>query len=283
MLRFLLICAFLDINMHTEISQLFDLHEKTALITGGARNLGFDAACVLAAAGCNVAITSRDLESAKISAQQIAEKYNVETFPLALDQRNADSVAETIGRIIERFGKIDVLVNNAGGTPKSKSAKLIERDPQDIRDLIELNLTSVLYVCREAGKEMVRQKSGKIINIASIAGIVGRNREIYEKNGLLGQPVDYAAAKAGIIGATRDLAAYLAPYGIYVNSISPGGFQREDLPPGFVKDYSELTPLGRLGRDGIDLKGAILFLATSASDYVTGQNLTVDGGFTIWR
>ena len=90
---------------------------------------------------------------------------------------------------------------------------------------------------------------------------------------MLGQPIDYAAAKAGIIGMTRDLAGLLSPLGVYVNAISPGGFGPRDLPPGFVKDYSDRTPLGRMGRDGIDLKGAALFLASPASDYVTGHNL----------
>jgi len=93
----------------------------------------------------------------------------------------------------------------------------------------------------------------------------------------------FAAAKAGIIGMTRDLAGLLSPMGVYVNAISPGGFGPRDIPPGFVKEYSDRTPLGRMGRDGIDLKGAALFLASPASDYVTGQNLVVDGGFTLWR
>jgi NAD(P)-dependent dehydrogenase (short-subunit alcohol dehydrogenase family) len=96
------------------------------------------------------------------------------------------------------------------------------------------------------------------------------------------QPVDYAAAKAGVIGLTRDLAAFLAPYRIYVNSISPGGFERGQ-PAGFIRDYSERTALGRMGQDGIDIKGAVLFLASAASDYITGQNLVVDGGFSIWH
>jgi NAD(P)-dependent dehydrogenase (short-subunit alcohol dehydrogenase family) len=269
--------------MHKEIKELFDLHGKTALVTGGARHLGFDAASVLAAAGCNVAITSRDIKSAKDSAQKIEQNYKIEALPLVLDQTNFDSVAETVNEIVERFGKIDILINNAGGTPAAKAARLLERDPREINRLIELNLTGVLYVCREVGKMMVEQKSGKIINIASIAGIVGRDRRIYERHGLLGQPIEYAAAKAGIIGATRDLAAYFSPFGINVNAISPGGFERDDMKPGFVKDYSDRTPLGRMGRDLSDLKGAILFLATAASDYITGQNLVVDGGFSIWR
>lgn len=103
------------------------------------------------------------------------------------------------------------------------------------------------------------------------------------RSGWGGQPVDYAAAKAGVLGLTRDLAAYSGPMGIRVNAISPGGFARPDMKPGFVRDYSERAVLGRMGEDGRDLHGAILFLASSASDYITGQNIVVDGGFTILR
>jgi len=98
-----------------------------------------------------------------------------------------------------------------------------------------------------------------------------------------GQPVDYAAAKAGILGLTVDLAGFLGPSGVHVNAISPGGFGRADTPESFVRDYSDRTPLGRMGRDGLDLKGAILFLASPASDYITGHNLVVDGGFSTWH
>ena len=105
---------------------------------------------------------------------------------------------------------------------------------------------------------------------------------MYDRNDMAGQPIDYAGAKAGVIGMTKDLAALVAPQGVYVNAISPGGFNR-NLSDGFVRDYSERTALGRMGRDGIDLKGAILFLATPASDYVVGQNLVVDGGFELWH
>jgi len=129
---------------------------------------------------------------------------------------------------------------------------------------------------------MVERGSGKIINIASIAGLCGRDRRMYARAGMKGQPVDYAAAKAGVIGMTMDLAGYLSPHGVYVNAISPGGFERGQ-PEQFIRDYSDRTPLGRMGRDGIDLKGAVLFLASPASDYVTGQNLTVDGGFVLWH
>ncbi len=130
---------------------------------------------------------------------------------------------------------------------------------------------------------MVPQRKGRIINIASIAGLVGRDRRLYQRNQIKEQAVDYAAAKAGVIGLTRDLAAVLAPDGINVNAISPGGFAREDLPSSFVRDYSERTPLGRMGADESDLSGAVVFLAAPASAYITGHNLVVDGGFSIWR
>ena len=130
---------------------------------------------------------------------------------------------------------------------------------------------------------MSPRRAGKIINIASMAGLIGRDRRMYARNGMKGQPIDYAAAKAGVIGMTKDLAGLLSPMGICVNSISPGGFQRPDHPEGFVRDYSDRTPLGRMGRDGLDLKGAALFLASPASDYVTGHNLVVDGGFSLWH
>jgi NAD(P)-dependent dehydrogenase (short-subunit alcohol dehydrogenase family) len=268
--------------MHPDLEQLFDLEGKTALVTGGARHLGFDAASILAAAGCNVAITSRTLNSAQDAANRLRTEYGVETYALELDQSRFANVERTVRCALEWKGGIDILVNNAGGGVGKSVAKLFERDPQDIDDLIQVNLNGVIYCCREAGRHMMERRAGKIINIGSVAGLLGRDRRLYDRSGMGGQPVDYAAAKAGVIGLTRDLAGYLSPYGICVNCISPGGFAR-NLPAAFVADYSDRTPLGRMGRDGIDLKGAILFLASPASDYVTGQNLIVDGGFSIWR
>ncbi len=119
------------------------------------------------------------------------------------------------------------------------------------------------------------------MNIASIAGVVGRDRRVYPKT-MAPQSVSYASAKSGVIGFSRDLAAYLGPYGIRVNTISPGGFQRNQ-PRSFTEAYSKKVPLGRMGQDGVDIKGAVLFLASEASSYVTGHNLIVDGGFTAWQ
>jgi gluconate 5-dehydrogenase len=130
---------------------------------------------------------------------------------------------------------------------------------------------------------MVEQGSGKIINLGSIAGVVGRDRAMYKKANKMQQPIDYAAAKGGVISATRDLAGLLSPSGICVNSISPGGFDKGELSPTFVSLYSEETPLGRMGKIGEDIKGIALLLASDAGNYITGQNIVVDGGFSIWK
>ena len=128
---------------------------------------------------------------------------------------------------------------------------------------------------------MKRAGRGKIVNIASSDGIVGRDLRVYENTGLNPTVPDYLAGKAGVINLTRGLACVLAPFGIYVNAISPGGFFRNQ-PKQFVENYSRQIPLGRMGRDGIDLKGAILFCASMASDFMVGHNLVIDGGLTAW-
>ena len=260
----------------------FRLDGKVAIVTGGARTLGYDMADALAEAGCSLVITSRELAKAEKSAERLRKERKVEVLPMGLDQCQYPQVAEMAKRALAWKGRIDILINNAGGGTPGENCRFFERAPEHMADLIARNLTGVLYCCREVGKTMVKQRSGKIINIASIAGMVGRDRRMYARGKLMEQPPDYAAAKGGVISFTRDLAAILAPYGVYANAISPGGFERGQ-PPEFIKAYSDATALGRMGRDGIDLKGAALFLASPASDYVTGQNLAVDGGFCMFK
>ena len=268
-----------------KIGDTFRIDGKIALVTGGARDLGYDMAEALAEAGACLIITSRSLQSAEKAAVKLRSETGTEVLPLALDQRTHDAVKHTVSRAHEWKGRIDILVNNAGGGGGSAAgpAHLFERDPAEAIDLITVNLIGALHCCQEVGRIMAAQKSGKIINIASMAGMMGRDRRMYENNQMKGQPIDYAAAKAGVIGMTLDLAGLLSPMGIHVNAISPGGFGPRGVPDGFARDYNDNTPLGRMGRDGIDLKGAVVFLASQASDYVTGHNLVVDGGFSIWH
>lgn len=261
---------------------MFDLGGKVALVTGGAVNLGLDAASVLAAAGCAVAITSRDRDRACRSAAELHDRYGAATLALELDHTDPAAVTAAATRVDEWRGHLDILVNNAGGGSGARPGNLFERTPDDTVAMIETNLTGVIHCCREFGRRMAERGSGRIVNIASMAGMLGRDRRMYARSAMNGQPVEYAAAKAGVIGLTRDLAGLLSPHGVCVNAISPGGFERGQ-PSQFIRDYSDRTPLGRMGRDGIDLKGAILFLCSPASDYVTGHNLVVDGGFSIWH
>jgi NAD(P)-dependent dehydrogenase (short-subunit alcohol dehydrogenase family) len=271
--------------MHKEILSLFNLEKKVALVSGGASNLGFDAAGILAAAGADVIVTSREKQKAEKSAEELATKYGIDSIGLALDQTDYHNVSACFGAALQWKNKIDIVVNNAGGGSGSTNANIFERDPVNIRQMIDVNLTGMIYCCKEAAGLMKAQGNGKIINIASIAGLLARDRRMYERSGMNGQAIDYAAAKAGVIGLTRDLAGVLSPLGIYVNAISPGGFtgRSRNHAESFVQDYADRTPLGWMGRDGIDLKGAILFLASPASDYITGHNLIVDGGFSIWH
>ena len=264
------------------IDKMFSLEGKVALVTGAAQWIGWDIATVFAEAGASVIITSRDLSKAQKAAERLAAEYGCSALGIDLEVGDPRSVARCFHRVKEWKGRLDILVNNAGGGSGRSEGNILRRDPVDQESLVRANLLGVLYCCQAAAKIMTEQRSGVIINIASIAGLVGRDRRMYEQNSLKGQPVDYAASKAGVIGLTRDLAAALGPYGIRVNSISPGGFEKPgELPRKFVEEYAQKTILGRWGRMGVDMKGPALFLASSASEYVTGHNLVVDGGFSV--
>lgn len=257
---------------------------RTALVTGGARNLGADMARTFAAAGASVVVTSRDARDASSAADRLRDDYGIDAFGLPLDVTDPASIDAAAAELAARVDRLDILVCNAGGGSGAVTGDLFERPVEAITSLVGSNLTGTILSCRAFGRIMrERGDGGSIITIGSIAGLVGRDRRMYREGGVEQQPVDYAAAKAGVIGFTRDLAAFLAPHRIRANSISPGGFGPRTLPAAFVDAYAARTPLGRMGTDGVDICGAALFLASDASAYVTGQNLVVDGGFTAWR
>ena len=263
------------------IRQLFDLTGRVFLVTGGARNLGRDMATALCEAGADGVITSRSEASAATAAGELAAATGRRVLGLALDVTVEAAVQAALARVHETFGGLDILVNNAGGGGAAHSPKLEER-PQEAWDGVQAaNVTATFLLCKHAAPLLRQRGGGSIINIASIAGIVGRDRRVYPPE-MRPQTIDYAAAKGAVIAMTRDLAAYLGRDGIRVNAISPGGFERGQ-PAEFIRAYSDKTPLGRMGRDGIDLNGAVVFLASDAAAYVTGHNLVVDGGFSIWQ
>lgn len=262
---------------------LFDLRDRVAVITGGHAWLGYDIACILAEYGCHVIITSRDKERAQKASRDVSKMYGVNALGVVLEQTSYESVQKMARAAYEWKGRVDILVNNAGGGSGVGECAFLKRNPDNIKRMIDVNLTGVIFCCQAVGRLMAENRCGSIINIASIAALVGRNRTMYHNSNKMEQPIEYAAAKAGVLGLTKDLSVYMSPFGIRVNAISPGGFDKGDLPPAFVDAYSELTPLGRMGKMGADIKGAALFLASDASTYVTGHNLVVDGGFHICK
>jgi NAD(P)-dependent dehydrogenase (short-subunit alcohol dehydrogenase family) len=265
---------------NSHIQNLFDLSNKVFLLVGGARDLGLDMARALCEAGAEGVITSHRAGAAESAAAILQNDTERNVVGLALDATDEYSVAQVVEEVIARFERIDILINNAGGGRGAKSAAVLEhRDLDDWNELHALNVTAPFLACKYVVPHMKRRSTGTIINIASIAGIVGRDRRVYPEE-MAPQTIDYAAAKGAVIALSRDLAAYLGPYGIRVNTISPGGFERSQ-PQAFIDAYCAKTPLRRMGRDGVDIKGAAVFLASEASAYVTGHNLVLDGGFTV--
>ena len=266
-----------------QLHDLLDMRGRVALVTGGHAWLGNDMACALAEYGCDIILTSRQQERADEAAAKIADTYGVRALGLTMDQTDYASVERMANAAFAWQKRIDVLINNAGGGSGNGECDFLKRDPSAIRNMIDTNLTGALFCCRAVCGLMADARSGAVINMASIAALVGRDRAMYHDSHKMEQPVEYAAAKGGVIGMTQDLAAYMAPYGVRVNCISPGGFDKGDLPKAFTDAYGKATPLGRMGRMGEELKGAALYLASDASRYVTGHNLVVDGGFHLCK
>jgi NAD(P)-dependent dehydrogenase (short-subunit alcohol dehydrogenase family) len=265
------------------VHELFDLTGKVALITGGARNLGYDMALALAEAGADVVVTSRKLEDAQHAAQSIAEATGRRALGLACDVRCEDQVEAMVEAALSAFGRIDILVNNAGNVISTPENKPLEQRPLEEWELtVGVNMRGT-FLCTKhvVAKWMKPARGGVIINIGSVAGMVGKDHRVYEGTDMGGVTIDYAAAKGGVISMTREMAAWLVQYNIRVNCISPGGFWRNQ-PRSFVERYSDLVPMRRMGEDGKEMKGPVVFLASEASSYVTGINLPVDGGMTAW-
>ena len=273
------------------IIDLFDLKGKIALVTGGTQGLGLQAAQALMEAGAEVVITSRSLNKAIDAAAKLCLNSPNQAHGTELDVTCEDSWETLIRQMIGNYGQIDILVNNAGGRRVTSGSPVGEgigelflegRSLVDWQYTLDVNLTGVFLGCRAVAPEMKKRRSGKIINIASIDGLGARDLRVYKDTGLSPTVPDYLACKAGVINLTRGIACVLAPFGINVNTISPGGFYRGQ-PELFVRNYTNRVPLGRMGIDGEDLKGAIVFCSSAASDYMVGHNLVIDGGFTIWH
>lgn len=276
-----------------KIHSLFDLTGRVAFITGGAGLLGQKHAEAIAEAGGHVVLVDQDRPRVREASKTVAQRHGVKTLGLACDITREEEVKETVEKAVKEFRKIDILINNAAMTAKEGTRSQndyfapFEDYPLQLWErALAVNLTG-LFLCTQAvGRVMVRQKRGVVVNIASTAGVVGPHHAIYQgvKSPYSGKPfntpIAYSTTKAGVINFTRYLATYWAKHNIRVNALSPGGVY-DGHDPAFVKNYSSLVPMDRMAEQD-EYKGAILFLVSDASSYMTGTNLIVDGGLTSW-
>ncbi|WP_431803919.1 SDR family oxidoreductase [Halobacillus andaensis] len=251
------------------IKQLFDLSGKTAIVTGGGRGLGKQIAEGFAESGANVVVCSRKEEACREVSESLAE-LGVETMALKCDITNPEDIEYVVRQTTERFGVIDILVNNSGATWGAKAEEMPLSAWQKVMDV---NVTGTFLMSQAVGKVMLKQGGGKIINIASVAGLKGSNPEYMDTIG-------YNSSKGAVLTFTKDLAVKWGPRGIYVNAIAPGFFPTKMSKVLIEKGedaFLKSTPLRKFGSEN-DLKGAAVFLASSASDYMTGDVMVIDGG-----
>lgn len=264
------------------------LRGKSALVTGATGVLGRVFCEALASQGAHVAVV--DLESKRVSlfAKELAKTYGVETLGIACDITREAAVEKMAKQAWRTFGRIDILHNNAATKTKRLDAFFapFEKYSADTwKQVLDVNLNGMFLVAKAVGRRMASdKKGGSIIQTASIYGVLAPDPRIYDGSFYLGKtintPAAYSASKGGVIALTRHLAAYWAPKGIRVNTLTPGGVQ-SGQNNAFVKKYSARVPMGRMGKPE-EMTGALLFLASDASSYITGQNIIVDGGLSAW-
>ena len=261
------------------LSDLFSLKGRVSVVIGGAGHLGAAISEALAECGSTVYIASRNVSGKNVVLRRLKKRFRTRIHHAVMDISSTQSIRECFDNILGEQNRIDVLVNNAyfgeGGSIETLSEEGWNKG-------IEGTINSVFRCTKEVVPIMKRAKHGIIINIASMYGIVSPNPGLYA-NTPYGNPPNYGAGKAAVIQFTRYSACYLAEYGIRVNAISPGPFPNVETQKDktFIKKLAENTSLNRIGKP-VDLKGVIALLASDASSYITGANLPVDGGWTVW-
>jgi NAD(P)-dependent dehydrogenase (short-subunit alcohol dehydrogenase family) len=264
------------------VNELMKLNGRVALVTGAGGHIGAAICESLAELGAAVVVLEKEAESCRGVASRIQESCRIEAMPLIVDLNDEEAVRSVPQAILDRFGRLDILVNCAAlvGTSELKGwvTSFLEQSADVWRMALEVNLTAPFVLTQVCAKALAASGHGSVINIGSIHGMVGPDLSLYEETNL-GNPAAYAATKGGLLQLTRWLATVLAP-DVRVNAISPGGVWRNQ-PEDFLKRYVAKTPLRRMATEE-DLKGAVAYLASDLSAYVTGHNLVVDGGWTTW-
>ena len=265
------------------VKELIDLQGRVALVTGGAGHIGAAMCEAFAELGAGIVVLDFTERACVQLAGRLKEEYGVQALPLAIDLTDEAALLSVPNRVVETFGRMDILVNCAAlvGTSELKGwATSFDQQRSDTwRKALEVNLTAPFVLIQQCLEPLAESGKGSIINISSIYGLVGPDVSLYEGTDMAGVPAAYAASKGGLVQFTRWLSTVAAPK-VRVNAITSGGVWRGQ-PEEFHRRYIERTPLKRMASEE-DLKGAAIYLASDLSAYVTGHNLVVDGGWTAW-
>lgn len=263
------------------VKKLYDLTDKTVFLTGAAGLLGNQYAEALSEAGANVVLADINFKKCKKMESELKHQFKVIPFALKMDISKKKSIEEAIQKTIKKFSRIDVLINNAVFPEMRKERSIpFEKFPLELwNKILAVNLTGVFLCNQKIGSIMVKQKKGSIINISSIYGKVAADHRIYGNSGL-NSTASYAVTKSALFNFTRYLASYWRNTGVRVNTLTLGGVENNQ-DASFIKKYSEKTMIGRMAKKN-EYSAAVLFLASDASSYMTGADMTVDGGWTAW-
>jgi NAD(P)-dependent dehydrogenase (short-subunit alcohol dehydrogenase family) len=275
----------------TDIFEKFDLTDRVAIVTGGSGLLGKEFCKTLAEAGAAVVVADINEEGATATAESL-KKNGHSALGVCADVTDPESVQRMVDAAVKTFGHLDILVNSAALDPKFDPQALsacstplgsFEDYPVDAwRQALDVNLTGMFLCCQAAVRPMLAQGKGVLINICSMYGLVGPDQRLYQRDGTQTsyKPVYYSVTKAGVLGMTRYLSTYYAGKNIRANALTPGGvYNGHDEV--FLTAYSARAVMGRMANKD-EMNGALLFLASDASSYMTGANLVVDGGWTTW-
>lgn len=272
-------------------AQPFNLEGRIAIITGGAGLLGTKHAEILAQAGATPVLIDLAIANPAVRAESISQEFGVPALGVIADITDLKQLEGVRDVVLERFGRIDILINNAANNPKmeargDKNFSRLEEFPLEVWEAdLKVGLMGAFLCSRVFGAEMAKQRKGVILNIASDLAVIGPDQRLYREDDLPEsqqpvKPVTYSVVKSGLVGLTRYLATYWAEAGVRANAISLGGIFNNQ-PDTFVQRLNKLIPLGRMA-DKDEYKGVVLFLCSDASSYITGTNLIADGGRSCW-